>query len=455
MVGTHSENDGVVRLKRREHEAGIEAVILPDGEKVPVVPWDTEPSADLGVFLHGVFLQYGEEQAGGGWSVPATGSDALVVRVRQWRRVLGPDRPIIVSGGVAQPSDARALRLAGATLILVDAGLVFHGPGLIKRCNAALVPERSAAMETAPTPGLARHAWFWATALGAALALGGALTLGLAMTRVLLPYDEHYLGISAELLARTQAKLFAFMAHDRGTLAGTMLGLGWLYVVLAMGGIRRGVHGVRMAVVASAVTGFATFFSFLGFGYFDALHAFVAVVLFQLTVQIMVSAESIERGPLPLSDDEDAAWIAAQWGQLLWLVHAVGLILAGAVILRIGMTSVFVAEDLDFLCLTAKDAAVMNERLIGVVAHDRATLGGMLLASGVGALLPVLWCYQRGATWLWWAMAGLGVPAYSAALGVHLWVGYTDWRHLLPAVIGLALWLAGLLLSRRYLTAQK
>jgi len=103
------------------------------------------------------------------------------------------------------------------------------------------------------------------------------------------------------------------------------------------------------------------------------------------------------------------------------------------------------------LCLTGPQVSGLGARLISVVAHDRATLGGMLLAAGLAMLLPVLWNFGRGQRWLWLALVGLGLPAYAAALGVHFWVGYTDWRHLVPAFLGAALWLAGVLLSRPYL----
>jgi dihydroorotate dehydrogenase len=221
--------------------------------------------------------------------------------------------------------------------------------------------------------------------------------------------------------------------------------------VLAWRGIRHGVDGAKTAVVASALAGFLSFFSFLGFGYFDTLHAFVAAVLFQLTVQIMVGADGGRADVAVPRDDEDAGWRRAQWGQLLWVVHAAGLVLAGCVILGIGMTRVFVSEDLAFLCIGEAGVGALGERVISVVAHDRATLGGMLWAAGTGMLLPVLWCQRRGAAWLWWAVAGLGAPAYAAALGMHAWVGYTDWRHIVPALAGLALWSGGLALTRGYL----
>lgn len=442
---------GGVFLTRRETSDGGEVVVLPSGEAWRVVAWDEAVSVEPALIAGGVVLQVGVRDVQGGWRVPAEMPVGLPERVRAWRERLGAQGGVIVAGGVAGPADAVALIEAGASMVLVDAGLVFSGPGLVKRCNAALVgrlAEGGTAVEEGP---VMRRAWFWAAALGLALAGGGMLALGLSFGRVLLPYDEQFLGFTADVLRRNAPKLHAFMAHDRGTLAGVMLGLGWLYAVLAYRGIRYAVAGAKTTVVASALAGFASFFAFLGFGYFDTLHAFVAAVLFQLTVQLMVGKDGGRASVVLPRDDEDVCWRRAQWGQLCWVVHAVGLVLAGCVILGIGMTQVFVSEDLAFLCLDAAGVQAMGERVVSVVAHDRATLGGMLWASGVGMLLPVLWCHQRGASWLWWAVAGLGAPAYAAALGMHAWVGYTDWRHIVPALVGLALWAGGLLLSGGYL----
>lgn len=444
--------DGVVTLWRRETGEGGEAVVLPSGEVWPVVAWDQDAvSGEQAVAAGGVVLQVGVREAQGGWRVPAEMPAGLPGRVRAWRERLGAHGGVIVAGGVAGPADAVALIEAGASLVLVDTGLVFNGPGLVKRCNAALLARMAVAETAGADLPVMRRAWFWAGALGLALAGGGLLALGLSFGRVLLPYDEQFLGFTADVLRRNSPKLHAFMAHDRGTLAGVMLGLGWLYAVLAWRGIRHALDGAKTAVVASALAGFLSFFSFLGFGYFDTLHAFVAAVLFQLTVQLMVGADGGRATPAVPRDDEDAGWRRAQWGQLCWVLHATGLVLAGCVILGIGMTQVFVSEDLAFLCMDAAGVQAMGERVISVVAHDRATLGGMLWASGVGMLLPVLWCHQRGASWLWWAVAGLGAPAYAATLGMHAWVGYTDWRHIVPALAGLALWAGGLALTRGYL----
>ena len=60
-----------------------------------------------------------------------------------------------------------------------------------------------------------------------------------------------------------------------------MLAVGIQYMFLSWYGIRRGLHWAKITVVASAFTGFLSFFLFLGFGYFDPLHAFVTAILFQ------------------------------------------------------------------------------------------------------------------------------------------------------------------------------
>jgi hypothetical protein len=436
-------------LLRRTDQAGSETLQLPNGSSLNVVAWD-QPIPATTHDDKGVVMQVGTRSASGRWCVPSAMPASLRDRVREWRESLPRGSPLIVTGGVGCPSEAQQLIAAGADLLLVDAGLVFGGPGLVKRCNDALLPSLPTQVKSERDIPIARLASFWMGALGAALIAGGFAALLLAMTRVLLPYDESFLGMSVDVLRRNTPRLFAFMAHDRATLAGTMIGLGWVYLMLA----RFGGHGAKTAVVASALTGFVSFFAFFGFGYFDTLHAFVAAVLLQFTIQIMVGDDPHRSDPA-FVDIEDPAWRRAQWGQLLWVVHALGLLVAGAVILAIGMTSVFVSEDLRFLCVTAQEADAWGSKVKAVVAHDRATLGGMLLASGVAMLLPVLWCFGRRERWLWLAIAGLGVPAYGAAIGIHVAVGYVDWRHMVPALLGMLLWLGGLGLSRSYLDSAQ
>jgi dihydroorotate dehydrogenase len=78
----------------------------------------------------------------------------------------------------------------------------------------------------------------------------------------------------------------------------------------------------------------------------------------------------------------------------------------------------------------------------------------MLLASGWALLLPALWGYRRGSSWLWWSFLVAGLAAYSAAVGVHYAVGYESLKHLLPALGGLVLFLLGLILSYPFLCKE-
>jgi hypothetical protein len=281
--------------------------------------------------------------------------------------------------------------------------------------------------------------------------LGGLLALGIAATRVVLPYDEALAGMTREQLAAVNPRLLAFMAHDRVTLAGTMVSVGALYLGLSLSGIRRGLHWARMAVLSSAFSGFGSFFLFLGFGYFDPFHAFVTAVLFQFLLHGLQARLSAAAVPPPPNLHDDWRWRRSLWGQLLFVVQGGVLVVAGLVIAVIGMTSVFVPEDLEFMQTTAEVLAAANPRLVPLVAHDRATFGGMLIACGIAVLLPALWGYRQGARWLWWTLLAGGTAGYAAAIGVHLAVGYTNLWHLAPAFAGAALLAAGLVLSFPYL----
>ena len=134
------------------------------------------------------------------------------------------------------------------------------------------------------------------------------------------------------------------------------------------------------------------------------------------------------------------------------MVHGAALLTAGVVISVIGATPVFVPEDLRFMNTTAEVLEAANPRLVPLIAHDRATFGGMLLASGWVFLLVPLWGFASPARWLWWSLLAAGSAAYAAAAGVHLIVGYTDVGHLLPVLAGLVLFAAGLALSYPCLT---
>ena len=239
------------------------------------------------------------------------------------------------------------------------------------------------------------------------------------------------------------------------TLAGVMIATGVLYIGLSLFGIRRGLHWAKQAVLISAFTGFLSFFLFLGFGYLDPFHAFVTAALLQLLL-FGVHARLGTYTPTERPETRgNSAWRMSLWGQLLLIVHGFALLGAGAVISVIGVTQVFVHADLEFMQTTAATLSSADPRVVPLVAHDRATLGGMLLAAGWLFLLPALWGFRRGSSWLWWSSLIAGVIAYAAAIGVHYAVGYLSVKHLFPAFGGLALMLIGLVLSYPFLCRKE
>lgn len=374
--------------------------------------------------------------------------------VRMIRARWGAALPVIAGGAGPEPADALALHDAGADLVLLDAGLVFGGPGLPKRINEALRARREPPAKAdipRSLPGWLTAAWIWLLLLGVGMLVGGALAWLIAATTVVLPYDLAFVGMTREQLAAVNPRLLPYMAHNRITLAGTMLAIGVLYVQLAVHAVRFGAHWAHTTIGVSAATGFLSFFLFLGYGYFDPLHAVVSLVLLPLFL-LGLRARADAPPAVPAPDlRNDRAWHLAQWGQLGTVALGIGLIGAGATIIGVGLTSVYVPEDLAFLCVSAAELRSASERLAPLVAHDRAGLGGALIANGLGVLLLGLWGIRRGARWVWWTLLLAGAPGFAAALGVHWAIGYLDPWHLAPGVLGLALFLATLTLLGPYL----
>ena len=369
--------------------------------------------------------------------------DPAVVWTNRLRDRLGPQACVVAAAGVHAPGDAARLVARGADLVALDSGLVFTGPGLAKRCNELLL--HSPPAEPAPTTDAAdavREKWPWTLVIGLSMVGGGVLALVIACTRVIMPYDEAMSGLTRAAIGAVSPRLLPFMTHDRVSLAGAMIAVGILFAALAWYGVRRGQHWAERAVIVPAGIGFCSFFSFLGFGYFDPLHAFVTAILFQfLLLAIVGRASRPTAGGIP-DRTNDAAWRRSQWGQLGFVVHGATVLVAGGVILVIGMTSVFVGEDLAYLQLCAADLAAVPG-LVPLVAHDRGTFGGMLVVAGLTMLLASLWGFRRGAGWLWWSFVAAGSTGYLVAIAVHHAVGYVDAWHLAPAYGGLAaLWLA-------------
>jgi dihydroorotate dehydrogenase len=370
-------------------------------------------------------------------------AQALVLQQVRTLRARLPQITIIASGSVHEPKQALELLQAGADLVSTDTGLIFTGPGLPKRINEAILYSQSPASPVVDATPAPERSWFWASLMGAGMLLGSVLALIIAATRVVMPYDENFVGMSREQLNSINLHLLSFLTHDRVSLAGTMVAIGLLYLGLALFGIRRGFHWARQTVLISAFLGFLTFFLFLGYGYLDTFHAFVTAILFQfllLTLHCRLGPAAIPDRPQLFGDWR---WRLSLWGQLILIGHACAVAVAGVVICGFGVTRVFVPEDLAFMHTTAEALREANPRILPLVAHDRATFGGMLVSAGVALLLTALWGFRPCSRWLWWTQLLAVSLAYFAALAVHMAVGYTDHFHLAPVYLGLPLfWLA-------------
>lgn len=365
------------------------------------------------------------------------------------RERMGQTFTIKAGGGVHEPIDALRLLEAGADLIMLHSGLVYSGPGLPKRINEAVIFE-TVRKEPPPKPIPLWRNWGWMCLLGIGMIIGGLLAWWIGATDVLLSYDTQFLGMTIEDIHHVNHHLLHFMSHDRITLAGTMISIGILYYQLARHGLRYGQHWARTAIVSSCVVGFSSFFLYLGYGYFDPLHALAAAVLLPMFIlSLRGHTDRPSRKPVNLRNDR--TWRLAMWGQLCFVALGFALAVGGITIAGVGVTDVFVKADLAFLGTTPESLNDANPRLISLIAHDRAGFGGALLCDAIAILIIALWGIGQGERWIWWTLLIGGAPGFYAGLSVHYGIGYVDFIHLLPAFVAVFLYIAGLILLYPYM----
>jgi hypothetical protein len=117
----------------------------------------------------------------------------------------------------------------------------------------------------------------------------------------------------------------------------------------------------------------------------------------------------------------------------------------GLAILGVGLTDVFVPEDLAFMRVTVDDLHRISPRLVPLIAHDRVGFGAAVLVIGATALI-CLWC-GSGARAQWETFCISGLVSLTAAIGTHSGIGYTDLGHLVPVLAAAASTIIGLALT--------
>ncbi len=386
------------------------------------------------------------------------------------------ERPIILRGGVNCPEDAFRALDAGATLLSLYEGFVYAGPGLPGRILSALSKRRPIGPPPIPTasPGRGPPWWSWGLIVFTGLVLigSGLAALALAATVHMLPPDTAFLGMTSEQLCRFyECKVVRFMVHDRVAFGGSIIAVGVVYVWLGLDPLRQGEAWSWWALALSGSIGFSSFLTYLGYGYLDAWHGIATLLLLPWFLLGMGGAIkglagsrapdgagflnravmflNGHRGPKSLRVGA-RAWIfsPAGLGRLLVSFAAFGMIAGGLTIMIVGMTVVFVPQDLAYMGVTLDDLRAISPRLVPLIAHDRAGFGGGLCSCGIGVMAS-LWCGARPARpLLWWALGITGTVGFSTAIGIHFVVGYTDFIHLLPAYAGMLAFIAGMVLLR-------
>ena len=371
----------------------------------------------------------------------------MLQKAVQFTKSKHPSLPIITCGGIESPSDALILHEVGADLMMLTEGYVKTGPGLPKRIHEKLLDDN--APKTQPP-----H-WYWSFLFGFAIFIGGLIALYFALTTVILQYDEKFIGLSSEQLNLINPQILAFMAHDRMSLAGTMISAGILYMSLAYFGLRRRLHWAKVAFHSAAISGFLGIFLFIGYGYFDWLHGLFWLILIPIYVQSWRESKQHTSSPQSWHDTNDPKWMRGIYGQLSFVILGFSLLLGGLVISIIGITKVFVTTDISFLCMDIKMLRSISDMLIPVIAHDRAGFGSALISTGLLVLCLSLWGFRAGERWLYFSFAFGALPAFFAGIGTHFAIGYTSFVHLIPLYFLFIIYLLGLVLSYPYLMQRQ
>ena len=288
-------------------------------------------------------------------------------------------------------------------------------------------------------------------ATAASLVLAGGFAMLLAASGEFLPHDIAYLGMSAaDLCSIARCRIVEFMIHDRAAFGGALFGVGVLYAYLVLFPLRQGQVWAWWLLAISGSVGFVSFLAYLGYGYLDTWHGLGTGLLLPVFVIGLLRARRLVgqlASPMVLLPPYELHGPSARRraGRACLLLGAVGTALGGLAILRIGITDIFVPQDLGFMGLSAEQLQAINPRLVPLMAHDRAGFGGAVFTLG----LTAFFCLWRSAVTraLWEAMLVSGGIALAAAIGVHWFVGYTDLWHLAPVLTAAASMIVGLTLT--------
>lgn len=286
---------------------------------------------------------------------------------------------------------------------------------------------------------------------GLILILSGLLVIVQSLSGYFLPHDSAFIGLTAaELWNFNEGRINLFMFHDRVAFGGAIIAVGSLYMWLAEFPLKNRETWAWYLFLLSGIVGFGSFLTYLGYGYLDSWHGIATILLLPFFIVGMVKSYSRleNKGIKDLFKASEKFDLKTSYGigKALLLFTSSGLVLGGLTILTVGMTTVFVPQDLAFMKITVCGLNRVNENLIPLIAHDRASFGGGVATIG---LLFFFSIRRSEPTVNLRQVVFIGMTAgFGCAVGVHFIIGYTDFIHLLPAYIGLVICYLGLILIR-------
>lgn len=291
------------------------------------------------------------------------------------------------------------------------------------------------------------------TFIGLGLILSGGFALFLSANHHFLPHDVQFLGMSAEQLCGINScRIVYFMFHDRVAFGGALIALGAIYMWLAEFPLRQGEAWAWWLFVISGLSGFGSFLAYLGYGYLDTWHGVGTLLLLPFFIIGLVRSYPFLKRPRGirslLTPATKVSWLSSYGlGRALLLATAAGMVAGGLTVMAVGMTWVFVPQDLEFMGLQPAQLQSISSRLVPLIAHDRAGFGGAICTTGITVFFCV-WCARLSKS-LWQILCFSGLVGFAAAIGVHPVVGYTNLFHLAPAIVGALIFVLGLVLTHK------
>jgi hypothetical protein len=289
--------------------------------------------------------------------------------------------------------------------------------------------------------------------VGLALVLSGGFAIFIGARGEFLPHDVAFLAMTPhELCAVNECRVVHFMIHDRVSFGGALIAIGMMYLWLVVGPMACGKRWAWELLAASGAVGFASFLAYLGYGYLDTWHGTATAILAPLFLTgLVVSRRSI------VWQERERRWLAwPEWlksrrgrrcvGSVFLLAASTGMLGGGLTIMTVGMTTVFVPEDVEFMGLGRSELHAINPRLVPLIAHDRAGFGGAVCCCGV-LLAGAVWRGELDRAGRQ-ALAIAGLAGFGTAIFVHPAIGYNNAWHLSPAVAGALLFAVGWWLTR-------